>query len=95
MCNKSSAVAEETALNWTTNVIPNILQRFLSSDIFNGDKTGLFWKLTPHRTLSFVGEKCHVGKHSKERISVFVAANMTGEKLPLLVIGKLKNPRAF
>ena len=57
MCDESGAVAEETILNWPTNVIPNILQRFLPSDIFNGDETGLFWKMTPHRTLLFACEK--------------------------------------
>ena len=37
---------------------------------------------------------CKFGKQSKERMTVFVAANMTGNnKLPLLIIGKSENPR--
>ena len=32
---------------------------------------------------------------SQEKDSLLVAANMTGEKLPLLVIGKAKNPRCL
>ncbi|XP_039755819.1 tigger transposable element-derived protein 4-like [Pararge aegeria] len=65
-------------------------------DIFNADETGLFFKLTPDKTLKFKGEKCVGGKLSKERITVLVAANMSGtEKRKLLVIGKSKNPRCF
>lgn len=52
--------------------------------------------MTPDKTLKFKGEKCVGGKLSKERITVLVAANMSGtEKRKLLVIGKSKNPRCF
>jgi DDE superfamily endonuclease/Tc5 transposase DNA-binding domain/CENP-B N-terminal DNA-binding domain len=95
MCGESGAVSEEASHYWFASIVPSLLQRFSPADIFNADETGLFWKLTPQRTLAFVGEKCHGGKHSKERISVLVAASMTGEKLPLLVIGKSARPRAF
>lgn len=67
-----------------------------AKDIFNVDETGLFFKCTPDKTFAFKGEKCSAGKHSKERITVLVGANMDGsEKLPLLVIGKSANPRCF
>ena len=74
MCGESGSVSEDDISEWHKNIIPTNLHRFPPTDIFNGDKTGLFWKLTPHRTLAFVGEKCHGGKHSKERVSVFVMA---------------------
>lgn len=46
--------------------------------------------------MTFKKETCSGGQHSKERITVLVGANMDGsEKLPLLVIGKSKNPRCF
>lgn len=39
---------------------------------------------------------CYQAKKSKERITVMVAANMSGmEKLTLLIIGKSKKPRCF
>lgn len=95
MCGESGDVSVEDTQHWTATTLPNLLQRFSPADVFNGDETGLFWKLTPQRTLAFVGEKCHGGKHSKERITVFVAASMTGEKLPLMIIGKSERPRAF
>lgn len=52
--------------------------------------------MTPDKTLKFKGEKCSGGKMSKSRITVMVAANMTGScKEKLLVIGKSKKPRCF
>lgn len=81
---------------WLESVWPALKVRYPEEDIFNADETGLFFKLTPDRTLKFKSEKCIGGKLSKERITVLVAANMTGTvKRKLLVIGKFKNPRSF
>ena len=38
------------------------------------------------------GEKCHDGKRSKERPSLLITYTSTGEKFPVLVIGKSANP---
>ncbi|CAH0726455.1 unnamed protein product, partial [Brenthis ino] len=82
--------------NWISTVWPNLKMKYSPEDIFNADETGLFFKLTPDKTLKFKGEKCVGGKLSKERITVLVAANISGtEKRKLLVIGKWKNPRCF
>ncbi|XP_039747898.1 tigger transposable element-derived protein 4 [Pararge aegeria] len=82
--------------NWISTVWPNLKMKYSPEDIFNADETGLFFKLTPDKTLKFKGEKCVGGKLSKERITVLMAANMSGtEKRKLLVIGKSKNPRCF
>ena len=82
--------------NWISTVWPKLKMKYSPEDIFNADETGLFFKLTPDKTLKFRGEKCVGGKLSKERITVLVAANMSGtEKRKLLVIGKSKNPRCF
>ncbi|GBP33144.1 Tigger transposable element-derived protein 4 [Eumeta japonica] len=71
-------------------------EKYAPSDIFNADEAGIFYKLTPDKTLKFKGEKCVGGKLSKEHITVLVAANMDGtEKRKLMVIGKSKNPRCF
>ncbi|XP_050672958.1 tigger transposable element-derived protein 4-like [Leptidea sinapis] len=52
--------------------------------------------MTPDRTLKFKGENCSGGKMSKTRLTIMVAANMTGScKRKLLVIGKSKKPRCF
>ena len=46
--------------------------------------------------LGFIGGSHHGAKQPKSRITALVGANMSGtDKLPLLVIGKSKNPRAL
>lgn len=50
----------------------------------------------PNKTLNFRSEKCHGGKHSKQRLTLLLAANMDGsEKLKPLILGKSANPRCF
>lgn len=74
---------------WISTVWPKLKMKYSPKDIFNADETGLFFKLTSDKTLKFKGEKCVGGKLSKERITVLVAANMSGtEKRKLFVTGK-------
>ncbi|GBN19115.1 hypothetical protein AVEN_40483-1 [Araneus ventricosus] len=71
--------------------IPEILQEFSPQNIFNADETGLFFKCLPIKTLAFKGDKCFRGEKSKQRITVLLYANMTGEeKLKMLVTGKIQ-----
>ncbi|GBP22504.1 Tigger transposable element-derived protein 6 [Eumeta japonica] len=82
--------------DWINKVWSKFKEKYAPSDIFNADEAGIFYKLTPDKTLKFKGEKHVGGKLSKERIMVLVAANMDGtEKRKLMVIGKSKNPRCF
>lgn len=93
---ESASVSERTTEEWLKNVFPEIRKNYRDEQIFNADETGLFFKMTPNKTLKFKGEKCSGGKMSKDRITVLVVANMTGTvKKKLLVIGKSKNPRCF
>jgi len=61
--------------------------------IANADETGLNWKST--RGKSFITGDEHIDselrglKQSKERLTVLVSAFMSGEKMPLLVIGNV------
>ncbi|XP_050303768.1 tigger transposable element-derived protein 4-like [Anthonomus grandis grandis] len=82
--------------NWLTTVWAELRKGYKDVEIYNADETGLFYKLTPDKTLRFKGETCTGGKLSKERITVLVATNMTGSDKPkLIVIGKSRNPRCF
>ncbi|CAB3220360.1 unnamed protein product [Arctia plantaginis] len=65
--------------------------------VYNADETGLVWKALPKTTLASKRESSAPGhKVSKERVTVLNCANSTGNhKLPLLLIGKSRNPRAF
>lgn len=86
---ESVSVDQNSTTNWLMSVWPNLRRQFSNDEIFNADETGLFYKLMPDRTLKFKGENCSGGKLSKDRITVMVAANMSGtEKKKLLVIGK-------
>ena len=81
--------------NWKNEKLDLIRKNYDDTNVFNLDATGLFWKMLPEKTLHFKGERCAGGSKSKERITVLVGGSMNGEKLPLLVIGKYKNPRCF
>jgi hypothetical protein len=93
---EARGVNTESTTEWLTTVWPSIREGYADKDVFNADETGIFFRLTPDRTLKFKGEKCVGGKLSKERITALVCANAAGtEKKKLLVIGKSKNPRCF
>ncbi|KAK3085826.1 hypothetical protein FSP39_009246 [Pinctada imbricata] len=97
VCGESNDVATDSvALSDWKSKLATILKDYSASDVFNADETGIFYKLMPDKTLEFKSVSCHGGKQSKERLTVMVAANMSGtEKLPLMVIGKSANPRCF
>ena len=61
-----------------SSIISSLLQRFSAVDVFNGDGTGLFQKMTSENTLTLVSER---GKYSNERITVFVAFSIICDKL--------------
>ena len=64
-------------------------------NIFNADEFGLFCQCLPDKTYHLKGEKCSGGKKSKVRLPGMAAASAVGEKLPMFVIWKSKNPRCF
>jgi hypothetical protein len=81
--------------NWIKN-LPDVLAGYSSNDIFNVDKTGLFLKCLPDKTLILKEKECLGGEYGKERITIMVGANMPGtEKQKLFVFGKAKKSRCF
>lgn len=93
---ESAAVNRDICTDWKQGRLKEILVNYEPRDVFSVDEMGLFYKVLPSKTLAFKGEACSGGKHSKDRITVLVGANMAGdEKLKLLVIGKSKHPRCF
>lgn len=44
------------------------------------DETGLFFKCLPDKTLTFKNEKCHGGKHSKERLTILLCTKFYRHK---------------
>lgn len=92
---ESASADHGSANDWLSTQVAAIRREFSDDDIFNADETGLFWKMSPDRTLAFRGEVCKGGKHAKDRITLLVAASAKGEKLPLFAIGKSKRPHCF
>ncbi|XP_074083532.1 tigger transposable element-derived protein 4 isoform X1 [Macrotis lagotis] len=93
---ESATESEDAVTVWSQNVLPYYLNDYQPKDIFNIKETGLFYRMLPTKTFAFKGEACSIGKLNKERITLVVGANMDGsEKLPLLIIGKNKNPHCF
>jgi hypothetical protein len=63
-------------------------------NVLNMDETGLFWKLSPNRTLAT--EASNGGRKSKDRITLALTVNATGtDKWEPWLIGKSENPRCF
>ncbi|GFS99635.1 tigger transposable element-derived protein 4 [Trichonephila clavipes] len=95
MCGESLSVNINVCSKWQ-NSLSDLMKEHEPRDIFNTDKTRLFFKCLPEKTFTFRKEKCHGGKHSKERLTILLAVNMDGsEKITLLVIGKSAKPRCF
>ncbi|GAV05100.1 hypothetical protein RvY_15279-2, partial [Ramazzottius varieornatus] len=85
----------EVGEGWIQNKSTEILQKYKYADIFNCDETGSYCRYTPRKTLLKFGQRIKGGKKVTERISVRLCCSATGEKLPPLVIGRSKKPRAF
>ena len=69
---------------------------YSANQIFNCDETGLYFKMLPGRTLASVHNQPDGTKKAKDRVTINACANASGTiKLPLLLIGKAKNPRCF
>ena len=75
--------------------LPSITSGFRSTDIFNCDETGLYYRALPDRTLAAKGDNAKGTKVSKDRVTLMFACSATGEKLRPLVIGKSANPRCL
>ena len=96
VCGESASVDSSQTDEWLSKALPELLKEYGPDDVFNADETGLFFRCLPDKTLAIKGEKCSGGKLSKDRITVLVAGNMSGnEKLPLLTIGHSAKPRCF
>lgn len=75
-----------------------VRQKDLSaSQIFNADESGLYFKSTPSSTFVTMDESSAPGrKGNKERVTFMPCSNADGSfKLPLMLIGKSKRPRAL
>jgi len=91
---ESASVNPEAVRDWLSK-LDDLCANYKDEDVFNTDETGLFYQMELTGTMRFRHENCSGGKQSKTRCTVLLTCSLTGEKLPLLVIGKSKNPRCF
>jgi len=92
---ESKSVTPEMFASWNETTLPTLLSNYGLKDIYNADEFGLFYQCLPDKSYQLKSEKCSGGKHSKIRITGLAAANAVGDKLPMFVIGKARNPRCF
>ncbi|XP_004708821.1 tigger transposable element-derived protein 4 [Echinops telfairi] len=91
-----TAAPADPSVVWCQNVLPYYLSDYRPKNVFNIKETGLLYRMLPTNTFAFKGETCSVGKLCKDRVTLVVGANVDGsEKLPLLIIGKRRNPQCF
>ena len=91
---EGAQVCNEAIDQWLQE-LPTIMKGYELKDIYNCDKTSIFSHALPNKTLQHNSEKPMGNKVSKDRFSLLVCANATGEKEKLLVIGKAKRPHSF
>ena len=73
--------------------LPTILSRYKLDEIYNADEIGLLSRMQPNKSLNLQCEACTGEKHIKIRLTGMAAANATGYKIQMFVIGKSKSPR--
>ena len=89
------AVTPEMVAGWNETTPPTLLSNYGLENIYNADEFGLFYQYLPDQSYQLKTEKCSSGKHSKISITGLTAASAIGNKLPMFVNGKAKNPRCF
>ena len=85
---ESGGVCATTTEEWKHR-LTTIINGYSDDDIYNADETGLLFKAIPDRSLVLNKEQCKGGKRSKERYTVLLCSNWSGnDELKPLVIGK-------
>ena len=93
---KESAAPHDELETWMETVLLPTLARYSPNEIYNGDETALFYKLLPHRTYCFDGDKPAGSAKHKDRLTLLIITNMDGsDHRKLSVIGKSKTPRCL
>jgi hypothetical protein len=89
-----SGSADVAAIEAALPDIQSEIQGYSPKDVFNMDETGLFYCLSPDRTIAT--RQLEGLKKDKTRISIALCANADGsEKQELFFIGHAAKPRAF
>ncbi|GFY17242.1 tigger transposable element-derived protein 4 [Trichonephila clavipes] len=88
MCGESSSV--DINVKWQNSHL-DLIKKHEPRNIFNTVETGLFFKCLPEKTFTFKKEKCHGGKHNKERLTILLAVNMDSSEKKRLLLSSYEN----
>ncbi|XP_054716657.1 transcriptional repressor p66-alpha-like [Uloborus diversus] len=64
------------------------IEEYQPRNVYAIDETGLFFRALPDKAINLKNEFCILGEMAEERLTLLLGANMEGEKLIPLVIGK-------
>ena len=84
---ESGDVEGPTVDSWSEQ-LPELVTVYAQNDIWNMDKTGLFWKALPDRGFGVKGKQCMGGKKSKQRFTVAFFVTASGKKENQLLFGR-------
>ena len=91
---EAADIHEKLVEDWG-KLLESVCKGYQLKDIFNADKTGLFYRALPTKSMTVKGEEVKGGKKSNERTTVLLACSAKEEKLTPFVIGHSENPRCF
>ena len=91
---ESRSVSMHLVEDWVRR-IPETIAGYNLDCIYNCDETGIFFRTLPDRSLVAPGDDRKSSKIAKERFTALCTVTATGEKLPLFIIGRSKQPRDF
>ncbi|XP_060839515.1 tigger transposable element-derived protein 4 isoform X1 [Rhopalosiphum padi] len=89
------ALIKECVITEWLNSVKETIKDYKECDIFNCDETGLFYRILPENTMSFINEACIDGNLSKERLTIMLCTNIDGEFEKPLIIGKVGKYNCF
>ncbi|RWR99099.1 tigger transposable element-derived protein 6-like protein [Dinothrombium tinctorium] len=76
---ESADVCMKTVQEWKERV-KDLCKGYSNDQIYNCDKTGLFWRAIPSKSLQLKGDRCSKGKSAKQRITVLLCTNLSGSE---------------
>ena len=77
LCGESNEVKGDTVDSWKER-LPEITRGYKAKDIWNMDETGCFWRAL--KGLAQKGSASKGGTKSKQRVTVAIFINASGEK---------------
>lgn len=96
LCRVSSFVNLETIRQIRDTTLKKFFNECNEGDVFNADKTSIFYKFLLEKSLVFNDEICSGANQAKKRLTVLLATNMSGTKNhPLYTTANIVKPHCF